>query len=188
MTVKFFLCFFIILLSSSARSNETGRYPFAAFAPVGCQVLDSVSGDLNGDRIRDIVVVYRAILEDQGAQGLSRVTMILFGHKDGTYTMHARNDWIIACRGCTGMINEPFERITIKGRFVSFEQTFGSANRSLDIVTFRYDRKRKTLLLHKHSSSQYSIYDPDDTHDEFFDQELYGKADFASYGELNSGE
>jgi hypothetical protein len=188
MTAKLFLCFIIILLSSNARSNETGRYPFAAFAPVGYQVLDSVSGDLNGDRIRDIVVVYRAILESRDHEGLPRVTMILFGHKDGTYTLHARNDRIIECLGCGGMIQEPFERITIKGRFVSFEQTFGSANRALDVVTFKFDKRKKKMILHKHGSSQYNIYSPEDTHDEFFDQELYGKADFASYGELNSGE
>jgi hypothetical protein len=174
--------FFLLLsLSFSASAYARDDKHIDDFAPVGYKLLDSTGGDLNGDRLRDLVVVYHAILEDQGHEGLPRATMILFGQKDGSFKLHARNDGIIECRGCTGMINEPFERITIKGRFVSFEQTFGSANRSLDIVTFKYDKKRKRLILHKHGAELFNVYDAENVEEVFYDQKYYGKASFAEF-------
>jgi hypothetical protein len=162
-------------------------HPLVFFTPPGMVLLDSAGGDLNGDKLRDLVVVYRSPKEDTGWLDLPRPAMILLGERNGGYRLFARNDKIIMCQACGGIFGDPFDDIVVKGRFFSFEFMGGSANRWEIVTTFRYDKKRRDFVLHKDGGIGYNVHEAEKVETDVYNRKQYGKLRFKDYGFKGTG-
>lgn len=115
-----------------------------------------VHGDLNKDGVKDAALVIEAsnlISEKRGCgvhiyeeKNKPRTLLILFGSKDGEYTLAARNDDIILRSSEGGVWGDPFEGLTIERGTLVINHYGGSNWRWRKVHRFRYDNKKWMLI------------------------------------------
>jgi len=118
-TVKFLFALFLFgnLFSFTIEKNiEAPTTQYQAFIPKGYVVLDTVSGDLNGDWRTDWVVVLKDIREDSleaiGQETIRPLLVLLADNNNQLYEAH-RADHIVFCKGCGGIWGDPYSGIEI---------------------------------------------------------------------------
>jgi len=104
-------------------------------------------GDLNRDTIED------AILVTEKKNG-NRPLYILLGTEKGGYRVYGKNENIVYRAEAGGARGDPFYGITIKNGYFSIEHEGGSRWMWTDIITFRYDSKKRKFFLHKEGGSE----------------------------------
>jgi hypothetical protein len=120
--------------------------PFRTFIPTGYTILGRAAAVIDGDGYTDWVVALRNPYEKMNGD-TTRPLLLLKGNGRGGYHLLARNDSVVLCYNCGGVHGDPFERVTAgKGRF-SIRHFGGSGWRWTRVITFRYDSKKKQLLL-----------------------------------------
>ncbi|MES2762266.1 MAG: hypothetical protein V4677_08665 [Bacteroidota bacterium] len=153
---------------------------FTALIPVGYVLLDSASGDLNKDGYRDLLLVLKTSDEENFSEKL-RPLLILHGDKTKKYTLIARNDNVVLCNGCGGVFGDPYTGLVIKNSYFSAEHYGGSNWRWTRIMTFKYDLKTKTYLLHRDAGESYHMSDLDKTTQNVNRKQDFGKLPFTKY-------
>src|SRR5687768_14233802 len=132
---------FLLLLcvASDGRAQVSRHGTLESFILPGHVILDTASGDMNGDKLRDLVLVQRSVQEDrEDYEDRLRPAMVLFGQRDGKYRLVARNDSIVYGRHDGGMMGDPWSGITITKANFSLQFYGGSGWRWSWIVTFKY--------------------------------------------------
>lgn len=101
-------------------------------------VATSARGDLNGDRVPDVV----AVLEDAaGTESDPRRLVILLGNGNGSLEKVADNPGAILCRACGGTMGDPLSPIVIEpGAFIL---TFEGGSRELWSRAYRFAYSNK---------------------------------------------
>ncbi len=128
--------FMIIVLGLSATIAKSQN--FDIFIPRGYELLDSKSGDLNQDGITDYVIICKSPNEYE-EEDAKRPLMILHGNPNGSLTLIERNDNIVLCFLCGGVMGDPYTGITTKKNFFSVEHAGGSSDQWTRIITFKYN-------------------------------------------------
>jgi hypothetical protein len=104
------------------------------------------------------------------------------GKKDGSLSLYARNDSVVLCKGCGGMFGDPFEGITIKGRYFSLEYYGGSRYRWNRFTTFKYDLVKKDFVLHRDAGISYDSVEEDKKYTKnVYHKQAFGKQRFVKY-------
>ena len=131
-------------------------------APKGYVLLDSMSGDLNRDAHRDLILIYKQAQESEDFDKPSKRPLLLYlGQTDGrTYRLAARNDKAVLCSLCGGVMGDPYSGLAIKNGFFTVEHHGGSNWRWTRFITFRYDTKDKKWYLHKDGGENYHTSEP----------------------------
>jgi hypothetical protein len=170
----------LLAISHFAPSLKTGK--LTDFILPGHVILDTASGDMNGDKLSDLILIQRSLQEDQeDYEDRLRPALILFGQIDGSYKLVARNDSIVYGKHDGGVFGDPWAGITIaKGNF-SLEFYGGSAWRWVWIVTFKYDKKREDFFLYRDGVQTFHTSEPDKLKENIQSRKQYGKLRFASY-------
>jgi hypothetical protein len=108
--------------------------------------------------------------------------LIWTGSASSGLQLAARNDNVVLCEDCGGVWGDPYEGLAIKNGYFSVEHYGGSAWRWTRIITFRYNEKENTWLLHRDAGVTYHNSDPESTEEESVTKaDLYGKQKFADY-------
>lgn len=175
---RLILALFIGLAGLSPASSQPANWQ--AFVPVGFLLLDSVSGDLNKDGKKDMLIVLQSQHEPDSME-LARPLLILFGKTGGGYELAVRNDSTVMCRGCGGVFGDPYAGLVVKNNFFSIEHYGGSSWRWTRIITFRYDAGTRRFLLHRDAGESFHTSDPEKRELHVYNKELYGKLLFADY-------
>lgn len=150
--------------------------------PEGWAIMDTMTGDLNRDEYLDMLIVLKGPHDEDRDSLIPRPLLVLTGNKDGTLTLEARNDNVVLCHECGGVFGDPYEGLAIKNGYFSAEHYGGSSERWTQIITFRYNEKEKTWLLHRDAGVTYSVFDPDMTEKEYVNHpEAFGKLKFTDY-------
>ena len=92
------------------------------FVLKGYEMLDYVTGDLNGVKKPDAILVLKMPGEDTAVEEVKRPMLILIRQANGKLKQAKRNDDVIMCRQCGGVFGDPYEGTTIKGS--TFELDF----------------------------------------------------------------
>ncbi|MFC0771932.1 hypothetical protein [Terrimonas alba] len=177
MTKLFLIVIGLFYFSSQTFGQSTG---ITSFIPAGYSILDSASGDLNKDRLKDYVLILKADEEEEHAD-TTRPLLLLMGTARDQYQLLARNDSVVLCKSCGGVFGDPYAGITIKNNFFSIEHYGGSNWRWTRIITFRYDTKSKQFILHRDAGESFHTFDPDKRKLELYGKENFGKLLFAKY-------
>lgn len=151
-----------------------------SFIPAGYSILDSASGDLNRDRLKDYVLILKVDEEEEHAD-TTRPLLLLAGTAKDQYQLVARNDSVVLCKSCGGVFGDPYAGITVKNNFFSIEHYGGSNWRWTRIITFRYDAKTKQFVLHRDAGESFHTFDLDKRKLELYEKENFGKLPFAKY-------
>ena len=99
MQLKINVCLLFIFMLTT---NFTQAKSLNEIIPVGFEIRDSVSGNLNDDKYQDMILVLKRIGEDSLSLtsdfAIKREALILYGDEQG-YTVIARNMNVVSC--CT---------------------------------------------------------------------------------------
>jgi hypothetical protein len=137
---------------------------FQAYAPAGYTVFDTATGNLNLDDVGDVVLVLRRSAKDTLAteeDTEARPVLLLIGQGNEKYKQVARNDQLVYCAECGGMMGDPYSGVTIKKGYFSIEHLGGSAWRWTRITTFKYSSTDSTWYLHKDGGDYYHSTEPE---------------------------
>lgn len=131
--------------SKESEPMEMGRNEVKdsaqAFVPAGARLLETIKGDLNGDGVEDTLLVIdppapRSLTA--GENGPGRIVMLLLGDADGRWHLAARNDKLVPCSACGGVMGDPFGYARVSSGSFTVVNSGGSRERWTDSYTFRY--------------------------------------------------
>jgi hypothetical protein len=135
------------------------------FLPEGHRVLDFEYGDLNKDEHKkDVILIAQDYAAERAEDGgdVNRPLIILTRTPDGKLKKEGRNDEVVLCFDCGGMMGDPYQDIAIKNGYFSIEHFGGSSIRWTEIITFRYNPKKKDWYLHKKGGETFNAANPDE--------------------------
>jgi hypothetical protein len=155
------------------------------FVEPGTRALAIERADLDGDGRPDVLLVLqkqKASEPDAGMPERERPLLILTRQPDGSLKQAARNDKVVYCSTCGGMMGDPFMGITPGPRAFTVEHYGGSGWRWSVAFTFGYSRRDGAWQLVKVDSSSFHASEPDKV-----DKKVerpprdFGKIDFADF-------
>jgi len=165
--------------------SDTSEHSFTNFIPDGYTILASAIGDLNLDPYPDMLLVLKKKGEDSIANDVDhtvkRPLLILIGQANESFTLAARNDNVVYCVNCGGMMGDPYIGIVIKKGYFSIEHYGGSAWRWTRIITFKYSTGEKYWYLHKDGGVSYHTSEPDKMETNIKTTKEFGKISFDKF-------
>jgi hypothetical protein len=168
------------IVATDSQSSNSTQLPTSAksFVLPNHDVLKFQKGDLNKDNIEDIVLVLE---QKDGDDMAARPLLLLLQDAKGVYTLAARNDKVVACKGCGGMMGDPLAGIAIKNGFFTIEEEGGSRERWTRYITFQYDAAQKTWVLHRIDETMVDTLEPKNDTKSVKTAKNFGKILFAQY-------
>jgi hypothetical protein len=103
-----------------------------AFVPSSHKIIQEATGDLNKDGIPDAVLVLKDKKEEKensDADEVPRLLVIIFGVKEGGYTLSAMSEDAILCKTCGGVFGDPFADLKIARGTLVIDHYGGSSDR-----------------------------------------------------------
>lgn len=162
--MKFFLIIFIFSLSNILHAEEAPILPaqgatLESFTPKGWVLLKKAEGDLNGDQVSDVAVVFDKDipLKERKPDVADRLLVILFKTKEG-YALSASSLEVVRCVQCGGSYGDPFQEIKIANKVVQIDHYGGTSWRWGEVDKFRYQNNGWFLIGHTQISS-YDMYE-----------------------------
>lgn len=150
---------------ASAVEVKSLSSSLAAFILPGYSVLDTATGDLNLDAYPDALLILKKDGEEKTSNypdsAALRPLIVLLGQADKSYKQAVRNDKVVLCVDCGGMMGDPYQLAVIKKGYFSIEHYGGSAWRWSRTITFKYNAGDSTWYLHKDGGDSYHSSDPD---------------------------
>lgn len=139
MNIKKYTILFLIgcaiLTGCTDKNNNVSEV--SDLVPKGWNIVEKVEGDLNKDNIDDIAVVIEGTSEVED-EASNRELLIVFGNKDGTYTLSTKAEKTILKADEGGVWGDPFEGISIDNGSLLISFYGGSNWRWYGNYRFRY--------------------------------------------------
>ncbi len=162
-----------------------GSPPLNEFIPEGYVLLDTATGDLNRDPYGDMVMIVKKSNEKETSDVVDhpekRPLLLYLSQQDGTYKLAARNDNVVLCIDCGGMMGDPYTGIAISKGYFSIEHYGGSAWRWTRIVTFKYSTADLDWLLHKDGGESFQAVEPEKIYPDIKTEKDFGKVVFGRF-------
>jgi hypothetical protein len=161
----------------------------ATFVEAGMRAFAVTKADLNGDGKEDALLVLeklKANPSDDDVTEAQRPLLLLIRQPDGTLKLAKRNDRIIRCSTCGGVIGDPFQPIDASWRTFTVSAFGGSSWRWTLEYKFSYSRKDDTWQLVHVSESNFHSAEPHKAETkEFSPPKDFGKIDIADFDPEN---
>ena len=167
MKIKLLLVLAFVGLKSFAQEFPISltKDSLAINIPDAFSILDSVSGDLNRDEYKDLLIAYKLINEAEVSDVIDnpakRPLLVYLGQEDGSYVKAARCDYAVMCVDCGGVWGDPYEGLAIKNGYFTVEHYGGSNWRWTRYITFKYSESDLKWYLHKDGGDSYHSSDPE---------------------------
>jgi hypothetical protein len=153
---------FLPAVAGTAGPGDEPPAELLPFVPKGYQVLDFAVGDLDRDGRADAVLVLKKPDENEPKDGedVPRPLLLLVRQADGRLKQARRNDRLVYCATCGGMMGDPYQGIEVApGRF-TVTHYGGSAWRWSAVYSFAYDAAKKDWFLDREESGSFHASDP----------------------------
>jgi hypothetical protein len=124
-------------------------------------IITYASGDFNGDKLLDAVIVVgneneRRINRSDSLK-LKRNLIILQRNENGKLLKTLENNDVVYCYSCYSPFGSPLASVVFKGNTFSVEHEAGKINRWTRIITFEYNIEMQLWWLIKDASSTYNL-------------------------------
>ena len=182
------LCSLAILVISSAAYPQTREVDVPTeikpFVEEGSKAIFYKAGDLNGDGKQDaVLVIERADPPNKDKYDYpidQRPLLILVRGTDQKLTEAARNDRVVMCSSCGGMMGDPFLEIEVDTKTFSVNNEGGSAWRWGVYYQFNYSRIDNTWQLVRLTKTSFNSLDAGKTaKKKVLTPRQFGKINFA---------
>jgi len=160
------------------QTTDKSQSELLKFIPKNYSILDSVTGDLNLDKINDYILVLKKNGENDTTR---RPLLILIRDKNNKLKLVRRNDNTVYCIDCGGIMGDPFMGITLKNGYFSVEHYGGSAWRWTRIVTYKYFRQDNEWFLHKDGTESFHVSEPEKVERTIKTKKDFGKVTFEQF-------
>ena len=171
--------------ATTVQSGPSSGTGLAAFILPNYSILDTASGDLNGDAYPDKLLLLKKRGEDTSSDVTEhpekRPLLVLTGQQDATYKLAARNDNAVLCVDCGGVMGDPYMRLVIKGGYFSIELAGGSSWRWTRTVTFKYASNVHSWFLYKDGQGSFHASEPDKVETKLYTVKDFGKIRFEQF-------
>ena len=155
------------------------------FLKVNEYIVTYASGDFNGDKLLDAVLVVGNEKEKHNDKTESinykRNLIILQRNTKGNLEKTLENEDVVYCYKCNSSQGSPLTSIVFKGNTFSVEHEAGKVNRWTRIITFEYEREKQLWWLIKDAASSYNIMNSNDIQSEVKTQDDFGFIYFQNY-------
>lgn len=159
------------------------------FVPKDYAVLDTVSGDLNLDELKDYILVLRKngedTLSDVSNHPESRPLLMVIRNEDKKLQLVRRNNNTVYCIDCGGVMGDPFIGVTIESGYFSVHHYGGSAWRWTRDITYQYSRKDNEWFLHKDSHTSFHATEPEEVERTIKTTKDFGRVKFEDFDIYN---
>ncbi|MDB5747239.1 MAG: hypothetical protein JWP72_2087 [Massilia sp.] len=147
-----------LALQACAATAATAKPPaeLAPFVEPGTRLASFDAADMNGDGTQDYVV----ILQRDDETG-TRPLLIIGREKTGVLKLLKRNDQLVGCESCGGMMGDPFQELVVRDKGFTVSNAGGSRGRWSHSFEFKYARRDDTWQLVRAEESSYDAPDPD---------------------------
>lgn len=154
-------------IESLTEIDSTHLKTLSDFIPEGYTILDSLSGDLNGDAASDYILVLKVRNEakkfEESSIDTPRPILLITANDNGGYNLAAKNDTLILCYACGGVFGDPYEGISIEGNTFSISHYGGSSWRWATTQSYKFDNQKNNWFLIQNSSVSYHASEPETT-------------------------
>ena len=128
----------------------------------GHEMLDFVSGDLNGDKKPDVILILKRTGEDTLLEDdYPRPLLLLVRQTNGRLKQVLRNDKAILCRRCGGVFGDPYQQTDISNNGFSLYFYGGSAWRWAYQFDFAWRPAKNNWMLVRESRGGFNANDPE---------------------------
>ena len=145
------------------------------------------SADLNGDGLKDYILVLERenppLKDENDFPKNQRPLLILVRGADNKLTAAKRNETIVMCSECGGMMGDPFAGVTVAKNTFTVNHYGGSAWRWSADYRFNYSRIDKTWQLVRIEETSFHASDPTKTLKRkiMTPPKYFGKVDIADF-------
>jgi hypothetical protein len=161
------------------KRDSTISASIRKFIPKEYIVLDQANGDVNGDGLKDkILVLWR---RNEIVSGEKRPVIILLKLPNGSFHKAAENDDISLSYDQGGVHGDPFHGITIKNNCFSIEHFGGSSWRWNQVITFKYDGSKQNWYLYSVGSESWHFNPKTNFTSKHETERDFGKVLFTKY-------
>ena len=159
--------FFIILVFAAVKLNAQEKVLPAEAKPFvvkGYEMMDYITGDLNGDKRPDAILILKQLGEDtvSSMEG-NRPFIILIRQANGILKQVKRNDSAMLCRQCGGAFGDPYDHMTISKNGFTIDFYGGSSWRWGYTYRFNYKSAKNNWYLVNEKEISYQDGDPEKT-------------------------
>jgi hypothetical protein len=186
----------LVLLALPALADEGIYLPMEKLPPevrpfvaTGTRPLSMAGADLNGDGLQDFVLVLerqKAQPSDPDREDRQRPLLILVRQPGGALKEVKRNDRIVYCSTCGGMMGDPFQGIQAGLKTFTVAHYGGSAWRWSVDYKFNYSRRDNTWQLVRVQESGFHTSEPGKVKTGVYTPpKHYGKIDIADFDPEN---
>lgn len=157
----------------------------AVFVPENYSILDSLACDLNQDGKDDYILILKHNDEEKLSNVIEhpekRPMYLLIRNDQNQLQIKYKNDNVVLCVDCGGVMGDPYQAIVFKNGYFSVEHYGGSNWRWTNIVTFKYSKEKNDWFLHKIGVDTYHTSDPENVETEVKTTKDFGQIRFADY-------
>lgn len=140
------------------------------------------TADLNGDGRTDfLVVTERAKIAGEKSQDDERSLLILIRRANGKLNIAARNELVVYCRSCGGVMGDPFAGVEVKRNGFTVNNYGGSNLRWSESYQFNYSRRDKTWQLVKVTEETFNALEPKTVKTKILTPKNFGKINLADF-------
>lgn len=161
-----FTATFVFLLFSTLVLAQGKRLPdeLKPFLLTGHEMLDFATGDLNGDKRSDVILILKRTGEDSlSEEDYLRPLLILTRQVNGQLKLVVRNDSAILCRRCGGVFGDPYQQTEISNNGFRFYFYGGSAWRWTSQYDFTWRPSKNNWMLVRETQGSFNAGDPEST-------------------------
>ena len=150
----------------------------------GYFILDSATGDLNQDGYKDLVVAL-ANKNENGIDDVDRPLLFFLGNSKGAFVLLTNNKNVILCKGCGGVLGDPYKSIRIKNCFLIVKHYGGDWERWFSTTVFKYEKKSKKIKLFNDFDIIYDNSESKPPVKKFYSKKFYNKLELKDYSSDN---
>ena len=180
------LLLFLFLLFTFQSHAQSQFQPLNSYILKDFMILDSLSGDINKDKIKDLVLILKHNQEDNNYDTV-RPLLLLEGNNQGLYRLMAKNDNVVLCEICGGVFGDPYDGISINNGTFSIEHYGGSRFRWTRTITFKFDKSSNQFFLKRDAGIDYDNTNPDKKPEKrSYNKKDFGQLVFTKYNYENT--
>jgi hypothetical protein len=171
-------------LADEVSSPEALPPELRPFVEPGTKAIWLAKGDLDRDGREDAILVLERLARtsEDGLEEQQRPLLIVLRQADGSLRVAKRNDRVVMCSDCGGVMGDPFQGVEAGPGTFTVSHYGGSAWRWTEDYRFNWSRKDRTWQLVRVEETSFHTMEPDKVERHVATPPKdFGKIDFADF-------